>query len=210
MDEVELLRCLRFSWSKIAAILAVSRSTLYRRLAEEGISIDTFYANLSDSQLDIIVARIKQTHPNDGEVLMAGHLASRGILIPRSRLRAAIHRVDPSNTAARRSITIRRRVYVADGPNAIWHLDGNHKLIRWRFVHGAIDGYSRTVVFLKCSTNNRAATVLASFVEAAEIHGLPYRVRTDLGGENTDVWHYMIEQHQDSAAVITGSSMHTQ
>ena len=145
------------------------------------------------------------------EVLMAGHLVTRGLLVPRSHLRASIHRVDPENTAARRSVTIRRRVYFADGPNAIWHIDGNHKLIRWRFVvHGGIDGYSRTVVFLRCSTNNQASTVLASFMEATEIHGLPYRVRSDFGGENMEVWRYVIEQHRNDSAVITGSSTHNE
>ena len=71
-------------------------------------------------------------------------------------MRASIHRVDPENTAIRRSVTIRRRVYHVDGPNSLWHVDGNHKLIRWRMViYGGIDGYSRTVVvFLRCSDNN--------------------------------------------------------
>lgn len=46
-------------------------------------------------------------------------------------------------------MTIRRRVYHVDGPNSLWHVDGHHKLIRWHMViHGGIDGYSRTVVFL--------------------------------------------------------------
>ena len=211
MDEVELLRHLRFPWSKIAVILGVSRSTLYRRLEEEGISRESFYSDISDNQLDKVIEEIKETHANDGEVLMAGHLATLGLLVPRSRLRASIHRVDPENTAARRSVTIRRRVYFADGPNAIWHIDGNHKLIRWRFVvHGGIDGYSRTVVFLWCSTNNQASTVLASFMEATEIHGLPYRVRSDFGGENMEVWRYVIEQHRNDSAVITGSSTHNE
>ena len=40
-------------------------------------------------------------------------------------------------------------------------MDGHHKLVRWRMViHGAIDGFSRAVMFLKCSTNNEALTVL--------------------------------------------------
>ena len=27
-------------------------------------------------------------------------------------------------------------------PNSLWHIDGYHKLIRWRIViHGVIDGY---------------------------------------------------------------------
>ena len=140
MVEVELLRCLRFRWTKIAEMIGVSRATLYRRLDEEGMSHDLTYSTISDRNLDETVEAIKQNHPNDGEVLMAGHLTSRGINVPRARLRGSIHRVDPVNTAARRSVTIRRRVYHADGPNAVWHIDGNHKLIRWRLVvHGLMD-----------------------------------------------------------------------
>ena len=37
-------------------------------------------------------------------------------------------------------------------------------LFRWRFViHGAIDGYSRMIVYLQCNANNCAATVLTLF-----------------------------------------------
>ena len=52
MDEVELLRHLQFPWSKIAVVLGVCRSTLYRRLEEEGISRESFYSDISDNQLD--------------------------------------------------------------------------------------------------------------------------------------------------------------
>ena len=95
---------------------------------------------------------------------MAGHLASHGIVVQRARLCASIHRVDPEKVAIWRSIAIGHRVYHIDGPNSLWHLDGHHKLIRWKFVtHGAIDGYSRTVIYLKCADNNRAGTVLSAF-----------------------------------------------
>ena len=33
---------------------------------------------------------------------------------------------------------------------------------------------------------------------------------SDLGGENIDVWRYMIEEHSDLSVVITGSSTHNQ
>lgn len=211
MEEVELLRRLSFTWTKIAELLQVSRATLYRRLGEEGISHNLSYTDISDRDLDAAIEAIKVNHPNDGEVLMAGHLCSRGIIVPRARLRASIHRVDPVNTAARRSVTIRRRVYFADGPNAMWHIDGNHKLIRWRFVvHGGIDGYSRTIVYLQCVDNNRAPTVLDSFTAAVHAYGLPCRIRSDLGGENVEVWRYMVEQHSSDSAVITGSSTHNE
>lgn len=68
------------------------------------------------------------------------------------------------------------------------HIDGHHKLIRWRVViHGGIDGFSRTIVYLRRSPNNYAETVLGLFQEAVQRFGLPSRVRSDLSGEN-DGW----------------------
>ena len=49
---------------------------------------------------------------------------------------------------------------------------------------------------------------MASFGEAVQFHGLPSRVRSNMGGENIEVWLYMVEQHSSSHAVITGSSTH--
>ena len=211
MEDVELLRSLRFSWTKVAAIVGVSRSTLYRRLEEEGVSTDLRYTTIGDEALDRLIYDIKQEHPNDGERLMMGHLISRGVMIPRSRLRGSIHRVDPINTAVRRSFAIRRRRYHVNGPNAMWHLDGHHKLIRWRIVtHAGIDGYSRSIVFIKCANNNRATTMFSAFQSAVRDYGLPEKIRTDLGGENVEVWRYMVEQHSDSSAVLTGSSTHNE
>ena len=93
----------------------------------------------------------------------------------------------------------------------MWHVDGNHKLIRWRFViHGGIDGFSRTIVYLCCATNNKANTVLSCFEGAIENFGLPEKVRSDLGGENYQIWRYMIEAHSSQSAVVTGASTHNQ
>lgn len=211
IEDIEFLLSLRFSYTKIATLLGISRSTLYRRLEEEGLSRYSKYSDITDYELDREMIEIKQDYPNDGERMLIGHLATRGIIVPRVRVRGSIHRIDPENTALRRSVTIRRRIYHVDGPNSLWHVDGNHKLIRWRLViHGAIDGYSRTVVFLKCSNNNRASTVLSSFTSAVDIHGLPNRIRTDLGGENVSIWRYMVEQHATTSAVLTGSSTHNE
>lgn len=211
IDEIEYLRGLQFTWTRIAQILGISRSTLYRRLQEEGVEHMCTYSDISNSELDGIMTTIKLNHPNDGERLIRGHLHRLGIVIPRARMRASIHRVDPINTALRRSITIRRRVYHVNGPNSLWHIDGHHKLIKWRFVvHGGIDGFSRTVVYLCCSTNNEASTVLASFIEAVSKYGLPDQVRSDCGGENVQVWQYMLEQHNSESAVLVGSSTHNE
>lgn len=211
MTYIEYLRGLRFTFTDIAKMIGISRATVYRRLEDAGIDYTCTYSSITDAALDQVVQTIKQVHPNDGERLMAGHLASRGIIVQRARLRGSIHRTDPENTAIRRSVAVRRRVYHVDGPNALWHLDGHHKLIRWKLViHGAIDGYSRTITYLKCADNNRASTVLSEFVEAAHIHGLPERIRSDHGGENIEVWRFMVEQHGSASSVLTGSSTHNE
>ena len=84
-----------------------------------------------------------------------------------------------------------------DTPNEVWHMDGNRELMHWKFViHGVVDGYSRLIVFLRCSTNNKAETVLQGFVPAILTYGLPQKLRTDIGGENIAAWRYMIQQYE--------------
>ena len=112
----------------MADILKISRSTLYRRLQEEGLSRDATYSDMSDADIDRVMKEVKEIHPNDGERMIIGHLAQRGIILQRARVRASIHRIDPINTAVRRSVALRRRVYHVDGPNCVWHIDGHHNL----------------------------------------------------------------------------------
>ena len=87
-------------------------------------------------------------------------------------------------------------------------------LFRWRFViHGGIDGFTRMIVFLRCSTNNKASTVFSLFQEAVGKFGLPSRVRSDKGGENIDVARFMLNHPQrgpDRGSLIAGRSVHNQ
>lgn len=210
-QDVVALRALNFSWTKIARMLGISRQTLYRRLQEYGIPSSDYDA-ITSTELDEVIMDVKRDHPNDGEVMIQGHLVGLGIRVPRSQLRASIHRVDHENTQIRRSHTIRRRQYSVECPNSIWHIDGHHKLIRWRFVvHGAIDGFSRVIPYIHCATNNRASTVLTVFEDGVSRFGLPDRVRSDHGGENIAVWRYMLDSHNgDPLCVVTGSSTHNE
>ena len=204
-------RKLNFSWSEIARMLGISRSTLYRRLNEAGVATDD-HTPLSNHQLDRVIELIKKDHPKDGEVLVRGHLLRQGIKVTRQKIRDSIHRVDHTNVAARRRNVVHRRVYSVPFPNYIWHIDSHHKLIRWRFViHGAVDGFSRVIVHLNCADNNRSHTVLTNFQEAVARFGLPDSVRSDHGGENIGVWRYMISMHNmDYSCVLTGSSVHNE
>ena len=95
---------------------------------------------------------------------------------------------------------------------ALRHADGNHKLIAWRLVvHGCIDGFSRAVVYLQCSDNNRAQTVLQAFLSGVGRFGLPQRLRTDYGTENFDIAMFMLENRGlGRGSVIASRSVHNQ
>ena len=74
-----------------------------------------------------------------------------------------------------------------------------YDLFRWRFViHGGINGFSRMIVFLECSTNSHASTVYALFQNAVETFGLPSRMRSDKGRENYDVAWFMLSPFKKS------------
>lgn len=60
-------------------------------------------------------------------------------------------------------------------------------------IHGFIDGYSRLITGLRASDNNMASTVLDVFLHAAQIYGVPLRLRGDHGTENLLVALWMEE-----------------
>ena len=64
------------------------------------------------------------------------------------------------------------------------------------------------IVYIHCSTNNRARTVYELFVSAVSQFGVPSRVRSDQGGENVRVAQEI--RGSGRRSIITGSSTHNQ
>ena len=129
-DQLEYLLGIGLPCPMIAKILGVSLSTIRRRMSEYGFSITALYSNITDHELDTVVAQIKRDFPDCGYRLMHGHLLGRGLRVYQSRVRDALHQVDPDGVAIRWASTIVRRKYEVFSPLSVWHLDGNHKLIR--------------------------------------------------------------------------------
>ena len=208
---VDQYRLLNFNWTRIAKLIGCSTDTLSRwRQAnnyEDPLRIP------DDEELDLFVSNVSKSNDKICEIIMSGRLVANGMNVSRERLRASINRVDPDGREQRKKTKLKRREYNVSGPHALWHIDGNHKLIRWGIVtHGCIDGYSRYIVFIKASDNNRSNTVLNSFDEAINfLDFFPSRIRGDYGGENILVAKKMIENNGlDRGSFICGSSTRNQ
>ena len=183
---------------------------------------------INDEDLKGTIQELQQLQPYCGVSMVWRNLRARGIK-SQERVRCMLRSMDPLGRVMRCFPgSVRRQPYSVPGPNSIAHrhffiflfllfascilsiylfLDSHHKLIRWRMVtHGAIDGYSRLVLYLKCSLNNRATTVFELFLKAVQDFNVPSRVRFDQGLENI-----MIERRgSDRRSMFTGSSTHNQ
>ena len=101
-------------------------------MSEFGLSITSLYSDVTDQELDLFVSQIKKEFPNCGYRLMCGHFLSRGHRVCQARVREFLNRV---GVVIRWSSTIQRRKYSVLAPLSLWHLDGNHKLIRLELMH---------------------------------------------------------------------------
>ncbi|CAC5389655.1 unnamed protein product [Mytilus coruscus] len=87
---------------------------------------------LKDQQLDQLVEKITRTNRLIRPNSLRARLRQQNIFITRQRVRQSCTRVDPAGCALRsvERRNIERGTYEVAGPNSLWHIDGNHKLIR--------------------------------------------------------------------------------
>lgn len=212
-DALVSLREMGNSWNSIAKIFMVSRWTISRRVQEYGIENISQFSDITNEELTyLILDFIGQQSKLVGFSMVYGFLKSVGINVQQKRIKDCLRQIDPTFNELRWAALINRRTYSVRAPNSLWHIDGHHSLVKYGFViHGAIDGYSRLITFLKCSTNNRAVTVLQLIEDAVNEFGLPSRIRTDHGGENVLIWDFM-ETHRglNRGSALRGTSTQNQ
>ena len=113
-----------------------------------------------------------------------------GHSVDRESVRLILKTLDPQGVEISSRHKLKRRKYRAKGPNFMWHVDGYDKLKPFGFcVHGAIDGYSRKILWLEVSTTNNDPRVIAKYfvTYVRECKGVPYIMRGDYGTENTNI-----------------------
>jgi hypothetical protein len=198
------------NYETICLELGIHRNTFlnWRR----SVNYEDPIERISDEDLDVLLFDHIEEHGRDGEKLLAGYIRSQGYRVTMDQIRASVYRVDPEGPIRRLSEVIPRREYVSRGPMDCVHIDGNHKLIRWKLViHGGIDGCTREIIFLKCSDNNRAQAVFAEFLRGCiEYDVIPMATRTDYGGENILIFRFMDHVVGNGREARTGDSQANQ
>ena len=121
----------RFTVKDVATLLGVSKRTVERRMNEFGLQISNCYSDINNLDLES-VRNLTKEFPNIGYKRMSGILFARGLRIQQERIRAVMRRVDPQGTLFRALClrAVHRRRFHVPSQQSLWHVDGNHKLIR--------------------------------------------------------------------------------
>lgn len=163
----------------------MSLRTLHRRLRECNIYRRTNH----DDELHVAMFIESQllSGSTHGYRWMHRLCTKNGIYCSRETVRLLMTLLDESGVNTRRARRLQRRAYSSKGPNDVWHTDCYDKLKPYGLcISGAIDGYSRKIIWLKVHHTSSDPLVIAGYyVEALrDFGGCPAKLRSDEGTEN--------------------------
>lgn len=123
-----------FKVAEIGRLIGVSKRTVERRLKDYDLGIRQSYSPLTDHELEDEVKKIINDFPHVGYRTMSGLLQVKGHRVQEKRIQHAMRNADSCGVLFRRlfltASRVQRRTYSVKAPQALWHIDGNHKLIR--------------------------------------------------------------------------------
>ena len=114
-------------------------------------------------------------------------LKMEGLQVPHIVVQEILKELDPEGRERRKTHRLKRKQYDNPGPNHPWHMDGYDKLKPFGFsVHGAIDGFSRKMLWLNVTRfNNYPDNIAQYFLNAVgEFNACSKVLITDMGTEN--------------------------
>ena len=149
-----------------------------------------------------------------GYRLMTRRLISEyNLIVDQEKVVELLKIMDPDGVSARSRHRLQRREYKTEGPNHVWHIDGYDKLKPFGFcIHGAIDGYSRRLMWLEVDPSNNNPGVIAHYyIDCVEQMGGAARIiRADCGTENVRVAGLQRFFNNDNDSFLYGKSCSNQ
>ena len=144
------------------------------------------------SDLNEVVQAVEEELRGSGSLLGYRAMHQRlinqyGLVTTREVVRHVLRIFDPEGVEYRSRHRLRRRLYRCKGPNYLWHIDGYDKLKPYGFcIHGAIDGFSRRIVWLEVASSNNDPRIIAQYFldYVRQLGGTACIVRGDRGTEN--------------------------
>ena len=161
--------------------------------------------------------KLQGSAQNHGYKVMHLECLHKGFVVSQETVRMLLLILDPDGVKLRSRL--RRRLYRNLGPNYLWHMDSYDKLKPYGIcINGAIDGFSRQIIWLKADKTNSNPRLIAGYYMSAvkSLKGVPSRLRADLGMENSCVSQLQTFLRSYNADVyanrsyITGPSNHNQ
>lgn len=87
-----------------------------------------------------------------------------GYVVTQSTVRHLLKFLDPGGVERKRRNRLLRHVYLNPGPNFMWHVDSYDKLNPFGVcINGAIDGFSRLVIWLHAYSTNSNPQIIAGY-----------------------------------------------
>ena len=142
----------------------ISLRHLKRILRRLGCRRRGFQSNL-DEVVDVVQEELRGSGSLLGYRAMHQRLLNHhGLVTTREVVRHILRVFDPEGVEHRSRHRLRRRVYRSKGPNFLGHIDGYDKLKPFGFcVHGAIDGFSRRILWLEVASSNNDPKIVAQY-----------------------------------------------
>ena len=102
------------------------------------------------------MADINGPSTNLGYCSISQKLIHNGIKTDRETVGLCLKTIDPEGVKRRKAPQFKRRVYVSQGPNFMWHIGSYDNLKPFGFpIRGVIDGFSRKILWINvCPSNN--------------------------------------------------------
>ena len=135
---------------------------------------------------------------------MLQKLRNSNLTADKENVRLILKSLDPVGADRWKRQKLPRCKYHSFGPNHTWHIDGYDKLKPFgTATDGAIDGYSRRIIWLKSSSSNNNSKVIANFYLCCikELNLIPRVVRGDRGTGNVivcGIQRFFRRNHTDS------------
>ena len=181
---------------QICSILALHHNIwlsvrhLRRLMWAQGLRIHRQHARIRD-----IVSAMRTEISGSGRLLGYRLMWHRlnfqyGLRVTQNTTRLLLGILDPAGVGLRARGRLFRRQYSCSGPNHLWHIDGYDKLKQFGFaIHGAIDGFSRKVLWLRVGASNNNPELIAGLFlkQVKQARGMPTILRCDRGTENSIV-----------------------